>query len=124
MNSLILTSTAIGVTLSAVIVFLVRRDHLQIRRALFWLMLAAAALIFGLFPQLSDWLAQRVGVAYPPMLIVVAALAVLAVKLLLVDMSNTRMEHDLRRLNQRLALYEAMRETPPGAAPGKPAGSA
>ena len=53
-----------------------------------------------------------------------ACVAVLAVKLLLVDMSNTRMEHDLRRLNQRLALYEAMRETPPGAAPEKPAGSA
>ncbi|MFC4161781.1 DUF2304 domain-containing protein [Chitinimonas lacunae] len=111
MNSLILTSTAIGVTLCAVIVFLVRRDHLQIRRALFWLLIAAGALLFGLFPQLSDWLAQRTGVAYPPMLVAVAALAIFAVKLLLVDMSNTRMEHDLRRLNQRLALYEAMLES-------------
>jgi hypothetical protein len=106
LSSYHLATSTVGVLLAAGILLLVRRDHLHARRAVFWLAMAGAALLFGVVPEASDWLAARLGVGYPPVLVLLCGQVVLTFKLLLVDMHNTRIEHDLRRLNQRLALYE------------------
>lgn len=101
-----LTAILLGLSLSGTILYLVRRDHLQLRRAVFWLALALGVLTLGFFPRISDWLAVRLEIAYAPTLVLLLGQAILTVKLLLIDMANTRIEQDLRRLNQRLALYE------------------
>lgn len=101
-----LTAILLGLSLSGTILYLVRRDHLQLRRAVFWLAVALGVLTLGFFPRISDWLAVRLEIAYAPTLVLLLGQAILTVKLLLIDMANTRIEQDLRRLNQRLALYE------------------
>ncbi len=53
---------------------------------------------------------QGLGVHYPPVLVLVAATALLFVKSLTQDMDRCRREQNMRRLAQRLAMLEARLE--------------
>lgn len=106
-GSLQLTTALLGLGLAIVILLLVRRDHLYLMHGLFWLLVAAAAALLGAWPGLIDRLAVFVGISYPPALVLLLANMLLLLKALHADMMNTRIERDVRRLNQRLAILEA-----------------
>jgi hypothetical protein len=106
MPTLSLTTGVIGLALAAIIVLLLRRDHLYVMHALFWIVVAAAAVVLGLWPGLIDRLASFTGIVYPPALLLLAGLIVLFVKTLHADIQNTRLQRELRRLNQRIAMLE------------------
>lgn len=112
MQSLQLTTALLGVGLATLILHLIRRDHLYVMHGLFWVLVAAAAALLGAWPGLIDRLALLLGIAYPPALLLLLATMVLLVKSLHSDMMNTRIERDVRRLNQRLALLEANLDKP------------
>ena len=107
MVSLQLTTALMGMGLAALILLLVRRDHLYLMHGLFWVLVAALA-GSGCRPR---WPAGPPGrarhPARPPALLLLLASVVLFIKALHSDMVNTRIERDVRRLNQRLALLEA-----------------
>ena len=107
MVSLQLTTALMGMGLAALILLLVRRDHLYLMHGLFWVLVAALAAVLGAWPGLIDRLASVAGISYPPALLLLLASVVLFIKALHSDMVNTRIERDVRRLNQRLALLEA-----------------
>lgn len=111
MASLQATTALMGIGLAALILYLIRRDHLYLMHGLFWVMIAGAAAVLGAWPGLIDRMARWVGFSYPPALLLLLACVVLVVKALHADMVNTRIERDVRRLNQRLALLEADIET-------------
>lgn len=106
MASLQITTTLLGLGLSVVILYLIRRDHLYLTHGLFWIVVAGIAAVLGLWPGLIDGLARVVGIAYAPTLLLLGAVIVLLVKSLHTDIVNTRIERQVRRLNQRLAIYE------------------
>jgi hypothetical protein len=97
----------LGIGLAAVILLLVRRDHLYLLHGLFWILVAGAAAVLGVWPGLVDRLAVVVGISYPPALLLLVAVVIVLVKTLHTDIVNTRVERDVRRLNQRLAILEA-----------------
>ena len=105
--SLETTTTLLGVGLAVVILYLVRRDHLYLLHGLFWVVVAVFAAVLGAWPGLIDKLAVLVGISYPPALLLLLASIVLLVKSLHADMVNTRIERQLRRLNQELAILSA-----------------
>lgn len=107
MASLQATTALMGVSLAVLILYLIRRDHLYLMHGLFWVAVAAAAAVLGAWPGLIDRLALWTGVGYPPALLLLLACMVLLLKALHADMVNTRIERDMRRLNQRLAMFEA-----------------
>lgn len=107
MASLQFSTSLLGLGLAALILILVRRDHLYLLHGLFWVAVAAAAAVLGAWPGLIDRLAVLVGISYPPALLLLLAAVVLLLKALHADMLNTRIERDVRRLNQRLAILEA-----------------
>ena len=107
MASLQLTTALMGIGLAALILSLIRRDHLYVMHGLFWVLVAGAAAVLGAWPGLIDRLAMVMGVVYPPTLVLLLVSMVLLIKALHSDMVNTRIERDVRRLNQRLALLEA-----------------
>lgn len=109
MASLQLTTTLLGIGLSAAIVFLLRRDHLHAVYGLFWLVVAGLAAVLGLWPGSIDSIARLAGIAYSPALLLLGAVIVLLVKSLHADIVNTRIERQVRRLNQRLAMFELER---------------
>lgn len=116
-----LTSMAIGVSLAAIILFLVRRDHLHGPYAIWWIGTAATVALLGLFPRLFDNLAVKLGVSYPPILAIVLGFGLLLLKMLTMDLDRSRQERLIRRLAQRLAMLEAQeapssnQASPPGA---------
>lgn len=112
MLSLQITTTLLGIGLAALILHLIRRDHLYVMHGLFWVLVAGAAAFLGTWPGLIDKLATLLGISYPPALLLLLASVVLLVKALHSDMVNTRIERDVRRLNQRLALLEANLDNP------------
>jgi len=107
MKSYHLTVIVMGLVLAIGILYLVRRDHLYIRQGLFWILIASASLLFGLWPYVIDTLGSALGIAYPPALLFLVAIVVLVFKALFGDIELTRVRRDLRRLNQRIALIEA-----------------
>lgn len=107
MASLQATTALMGIGLAVLILYLIRRDHLYLMHGLFWVAVAFAAAVLGAWPGLIDQLAHVLGISYPPTLLLLLANIVLVIKALHSDMINTRIERDVRRLNQRLALMEA-----------------
>jgi len=102
-----LTSALLGFTLAVTILWLIYKDHMHTRHAFWWMAIAVAVFVLGFFPNLVDWLGLRFGIAYPPVLALVVAIGVILVKLLLMDIENSRQERCLRRLIQRIAILEA-----------------
>jgi hypothetical protein len=96
-----------GIGLAIGILYLIRRDHLYIRQGMFWIAIAFFSLLFALWPFLIDKVGSLLGIAYPPTLLFLGAIIVLIMKALLGDIALTKLQRDLRRLNQRIALLEA-----------------
>lgn len=107
MTELQTTTTVLGLGLTGLILYLLRRDHLYLRDAVFWVGAALLSLVFGLRPRLIDDLAAVVGVAYSPTLLLLIAVLVLAMRALVSDLELTRLRRDMRRLNQKVAILDA-----------------
>lgn len=101
-----LTSTVIGLAIAGSILFLVRRDHLHGPYAVWWLCVAAAVMLLGFFPRVTDYLAKLMGIGYPPILVIVIGFGLILVKMLTMDLERSRQERRIRRLAQRLAILE------------------
>ncbi len=111
-----LTTAVIAMLLGTCLLWLVRRHHLHGPYAVWWIAVALAIGILGVFPALGDAVAQLLGVTYSPILVVVLGLGAILLKMLLMDIDRTRHERSLRRLTQRLAILEATRVVPRRAA--------
>lgn len=106
-------SAVLGCAMGLIILYLVRRDHLRLGKALFWMAFAVASIIFGAMPGASDRLAALFGIAYGPTLVILVAVAALILRALQADIQQSQMERSLRRLTQRLAMLEAeLQDTP------------
>jgi hypothetical protein len=102
-----ITVLVIGFGLAAGILFLVRRDHIYIRQGMFWIGVALVTLAFAIWPRLIDVVGGALGIAYPPTLLLLVAIVVMVLKALFADIALTKVNRDVRRLNQRIALLEA-----------------
>ena len=96
-----------GIGLALGILYLIRRDHIYIRQGVFWIGIAVLSLLFASWPPLIDKVGALLGIAYPPTLLFLVAIIVLIMKALLGDIALTKVQRDLRRLNQRIALLDA-----------------
>lgn len=105
-----ITAAIFALAFAAILLMLLRRDHIYVRHAMFWLAITAAVLTAGLAPGLVDWMGVQLGISYPPIIIALAAILVLLVKGLETDLAMTRMERRIRRLSQRLAIHEGEAE--------------
>lgn len=106
MPNLQITTSMLGLGLALLIMVLLRKDHLYIRHAIFWIFIATSAAVLGLWPRLIDKVSTLVGISYPPAALLLFTCMVLFVKSLHSDINHTRLERDIRRLNQRLAMIE------------------
>jgi hypothetical protein len=96
----------LGVAVAVIIVYLVRRDHLHVDHGMSWIIAAIGFAGLGFAPGIIDWIAEHLGVGYPPILGVSLAIIVLALKTLLMDMDRAKLQTQNLRLTQRLAMLE------------------
>jgi hypothetical protein len=114
-----ITTGVIGIFTAITIVILIRRDYLHVRYGLWWSGAAVAFACLGLFPAIFDNVAKYFGISYPPMLALTLAVAILFLKILVMDIERSRNAIRMQRLIQRIALLETdlneLRGEPPGA---------
>ncbi len=101
-----LLTAAFGLCFLISIVILIRRDHLHVRYSIWWLCVAAVVALFGVFPQVNDTLARMLGIAYPPILPVIAGVLLLLSRLFLSDIDSSRRTVQLTRIVQQLGILE------------------
>lgn len=101
-----ITAAIIGIALALAILFLVRRDRLHGPYAVWWLGVALATLVLGIFPSVVTWLGDHTGIHYAPVLPIIIGLSFVLVRLLKLDIERSRQERQLRRLTQKLAILE------------------
>lgn len=104
------TSAILGLSIAAMILILIRRDHLQTHHVGWWLLIAGLIAFLGVFPYVLDRIAFYVNINYPPTLLFIIGMGMLLVKILKVDIYQSQQERKMRRLVQRLALLEARLE--------------
>ena len=101
-----LTTGIIGIVTAITIVILIRRDYLHVRYGLWWSGAAIAFASLGLFPAIFDNIAKYFGIAYPPVLALTLAVAILFIKILVMVIERSRNAIRMQRLIQRIALLE------------------
>ena len=99
-------SCIIGLCTASIIIYLIRRDHLQPRYALWWIWVAGSVALFGMLPQLIDKIGKIFGITYPPILLIIIGIISILIKMLKMDIESTRKEARIRRLTQQLAILE------------------
>ncbi|HEC06733.1 MAG TPA: DUF2304 domain-containing protein [Thiolapillus brandeum] len=99
-------SATIGLLTAGLIFYLVRRDHLHTRYALWWVPVALVMAVLGVFPQIVDWIGRMMGISYPPVIPLLLGLVAMVVKILVMDIERSRNEVKLTRLVQRVAMLE------------------
>ncbi len=104
-------TSVIGFIAALTIIVLIRRDHLHVRYGLWWIAVAGAFILFGFYPEIIDWLAARLGVAYGPTLALTLGLTVFVIKILTIDIARSRNETRIVRLIQRIAMLESEVDT-------------
>ena len=104
--TVILVSALLGIVLSGAILLLVRRDHLHGTYAVWWFIVASAILALGMFPHIIDWLGERIGISYPPILAIIIGTGLILIRMLQMDVDRSRQERMLRRLTQRVAILD------------------
>ena len=71
-----ISAAVISSVLTACMLWLIRRDQLYLRDAMFWLFTAIASIVLGLFPALVDQLGGAASVIYPPALVLAMVVVV------------------------------------------------
>lgn len=117
-------TSLLGIGFAVVVLLLIGRDQIGVRHGLFWFALAITAVVLGVWPKVIDDVALRAGVRYSPTLLLVGAVIVLFIKALHTDIVNTRIERQVRRLNQSLALLYLKAQSEHANGTTSPAGDA
>lgn len=97
----------IGLLVAFAIIILMRKDSLHAKHGVAWFVVALGFALLGFSPELVDRVAQYFGIAYPPVLALTLGIALLVVKILLMDIERSRIEVRNQRLIQRVAMLEA-----------------
>ena len=102
-----LISGIIGILVALFILWLMRKDRLHVSHGLGWILVAASFAALGFAPTIFDNLAHWIGIEYPPVLALTLGLAILVLKILLMDIERSKLEMRNQRLVQRIAMLEA-----------------
>jgi hypothetical protein len=102
-----LTTWGIGIGVALSIFFLVRKNHLMVSHAVWWLVVAVASMAFGIYPKLIDKVGALFGIHYPPTLLIVIGMGFILIKMLTMDLKLSEQERKIRAITQRLAIVES-----------------
>jgi hypothetical protein len=99
-----------GLAAIAYVLWLVRRQGLRSKYALLWLSIAVVLMPFVVAPLTLNWIAARVGVYYPPTLLLLTAVALLFAVTVHFSWEMSRLEHKVRTLAEEVALLRLEQE--------------
>ena len=100
-------ATLFGLSLSLVLLFLIRRDRLHISHGVTWGVAVLCFALLGFAPGLFDAIARELNIIYGPTLAISLAIAALVIKALLLDIECSKLRVKNQRLAQKLAILES-----------------
>ena len=83
-----------------------KKSQLQLMDVLYWLLFSFFILIIGLFPKIGDSLARLVGVASTANFLFLASIFFLILKLFLLNIRVSMLEHRLVQMAQEIAIRD------------------
>lgn len=98
----ILTAVAVLVF----IIFLLRKERLKERHAIWWILAGLIALVFSVFPGLLTTLSDFTGFDIPSNMVFFISIAVLFLVAIQTSTELTRLEEHSRTLGERVAVLE------------------
>ncbi|WP_433889718.1 DUF2304 domain-containing protein [Streptomyces sp. CA-111067] len=96
---------------------LLRRHQLKEKYAALWLAVGSAVVPLGLFPQMLDSVAGRIGIASGVSLVLFAGIVLLLVVCIHLSWESSRLEEETRTLAEEIALIRAAMEEQAQSAP-------
>lgn len=84
----------------------ISRSRMQIEHSVFWALFSGVLFVLALFPQISLWIAKALGFQAPINLLYLIVIFILIVKLFDTTMKLSRIDQQLTRMAQHIALYE------------------
>ena len=89
-----------------VIVNMIRKKKLELRYALAWLLVGVSILVLDCFPQLSTWMAHKLGIASPINMLFFLGFCFSLVIIFTLTVAVSRMSIRIKQLAQEIALFE------------------
>ncbi len=87
--------------------WMLRTRRIREKYAAIWIVLTAAVVVLGLFPELAFWLSDLLGVQTPVNLVFAVALVVLAAVCMQLSTEVSTLEEETRTLAEEVALLRA-----------------
>lgn len=82
----------------------IRKNRVKQEDALFWLCFAFVLAVFGIFPRLSYWMAEFLGIQSPANFVFLAVIAILLEKMFSLSIQVSSLENKLEIMAAELAL--------------------
>jgi hypothetical protein len=99
-----IVSILTSIALIALVVWLIRHGRFREETALYWLLATGVLLLFALRRDLLEWTAARLGIYYPPMVLLLGIVFAGTLLAIHFSMSLARLNEQNKRLTQELAL--------------------
>ena len=105
MNTLLRVVLMVSSVLVALFILLrIRKKHLNIDDAMYWLFFSLLILVLGIFPDIAEWAANLIGVDAASNFVFLVMIFLILIKLFYVCIDLSIQKQRLTRLIQRLAL--------------------
>lgn len=105
MNTLLRVVLMVSSVLVALFILLrIRKKHLNIDDAMYWLFFSLLILVLGIFPDIAEWAATLIGVDAASNFVFLVMIFLILIKLFYVCIDLSIQKQRLTRLIQRLAL--------------------
>ena len=96
--------TVISILTTAVILKKIRKSQMQIEDSIYWIGFCLVLVVFALFPKVPDVLSGLAGTYSTANFIYMAVIFLLIVKLFRMTLTVSKLEAQIRRLAQEMAL--------------------
>ncbi|MCR5370991.1 MAG: DUF2304 domain-containing protein [Clostridium sp.] len=96
--------TVISILTTAVILKKIRKSQMQIEDSIYWIGFCLVLVVFALFPKVPDVLSGLAGTYSTANFIYMAVIFLLIVKLFRMTLTVSKLESQIRRLAQEMAL--------------------
>ena len=106
MDRLLNATTILSIFLALLILFSVRRSHIRVEYSVSWLGAAVILFVLSRSHGLLTWLAQYLGLTYPPLALIMLVLCVFVVVFYRFSIVISKLKDANIALTQRLAIVE------------------
>ena len=84
----------------------IRKNHLQIEYAVFWMLLSIGLFTISVFPSIAAIMSNLIGIQSPVNFVYLSAIAILLYRLFAMTIKQAKLDRQITELAQHMALFE------------------